>query len=234
MAWHGWFITCFSIPGLFMEARPVKIIDMLAWPRRQHYEFFKGFNHPHFNMCANVDLTKLRPIIKERQISLTIALIYLISRSANAVPEFRYRIRDGQVVEHETVSPSVTILVENDLFSFCLIEYTEDFSEFADRATKMIAWAKANPSLKDPIDRDDLLYMTVIPWVSFTSFTHPMRQHPADYIPRFAWGKTFEEGSALKLPLSVQGHHELMDGIHMGRLYMNLEEYLENPEIVLE
>ncbi len=78
---------------------------------------------------------------------------------------------------------------------------------------------KNNPTLKDPPGRDDLLYMTAIPWVSFTSFVHPMRLHPADYVPRFAWGKYFEEGKRLKMPLSVQGHHALLDGIHMGKFY---------------
>jgi chloramphenicol O-acetyltransferase type A len=212
----------------------MKIVDKHDWPRRDHYEFFKSFNHPHFNMCANVDLTRLSIYIKTHKISLTTAITYLITRSANAIPEFRQRMRGDLLVEHESVSPSVTILVDNDLFSFCLIEYTEAFGEFANRAAAMIASVKENPTLQDPPDRDDLLYMTAIPWVSFTSFTHPMRQHPADYIPRFAWGKTFEEDRVIKLPLSVQGHHELMDGIHIGRLYMILQDLLAQPEISLQ
>ncbi|NJD59923.1 MAG: chloramphenicol acetyltransferase [Anaerolineales bacterium] len=211
----------------------MRIVDMQTWPRHEHYQFFKGFNHPHFNMCANVDLTHLRPYIKSHQISFSVAITYLISRSANAIPEFRYRMRDGVLVEHETVSPSVTILVENDLFSFCLLEYTHDFQVFANQATQLIALVKENPTLKDPPNRDDLLYMTAIPWVSFTSFTHPMRQHPADYIPRFAWGKITDNGGRSQMPLSVQGHHELMDGIHMGRLYMILEDLLAHPETTL-
>jgi chloramphenicol O-acetyltransferase len=32
-------------------------------------------------------------------------------------------------------------------------------------------------------------FYTAIPWVSFTSFAHPMNLQPADSIPRFAWGK---------------------------------------------
>ena len=75
--------------------------------------------------------------------------------------------------------------------------------------------------------------MTAILWVSFTSFTHPMQLHPADSIPRFAWGKTFEEGKSLKMPLSVQGHHALMDGIHMAKFYSEMEDYLQQPEVVL-
>jgi chloramphenicol O-acetyltransferase type A len=75
--------------------------------------------------------------------------------------------------------------------------------------------------------------MTAIPWVSFTSFSHPMTLHPADSIPRFAWGKFFEDTGLLKMPLSVQGHHALMDGIHMGKFYAEVQDYLHHPEFVL-
>src|SRR4030042_3904984 len=208
-------------------------IDMQTWSRREHFEFFKAFNHPHFNMCANVDLTRFHPYVKGHGFSLTAAIIYVISRTANAIPEFRQRMRDGEIVEHETVSPSVTILVDNDLFSFCTIDYNQDFVEFAGRATGLIAAVKNSPTLIDPPGRDDLLYMTALPWVSFTSFMHPMRLHPADSVPRFAWGKYFKEGGRLKMPLSVQGHHALMDGIHLGKFYGLLQDYLDQPELVL-
>jgi chloramphenicol O-acetyltransferase type A len=208
-------------------------IDLQTWSRREHYELFSNFNHPHFNMCANVDLTRFQPYVKEYGFSLTASIIYVISRAANSIPEFRHRIRDGEIIEHEIVSPSVTILVDNDLFSFCTIDYCPDFSEFAGRASRMIEAVRENPTLKDPPGRDDLLYMTAIPWVSFTSFSHPMKLHPADSVPRFAWGKLFEEGEHLKMPLSVQGHHALMDGIHLAKFYGIVQEYFHQPQTVL-
>ena len=78
-----------------------------------------------------------------------------------------------------------------------------------------------------------MLYMTPIPWVSFTSFIHPMQLHPADSIPRFAWGKCFKEGDTMKMPLGVQGHHAVMDGVHMGRFYEQVENYLIQPQVLL-
>ena len=207
-------------------------IDMQTWSRREHFEFFNTFNHPHFNLCANVDLTNFYPVIKAHGFSISVAIIYVISRAANAIPEFRYRMRDGEIIEHETVSPSVTILIANDLFSFCAIEYCPDFPEFARRAIEVMAAVKSNPTLKDPPGRDDLLFMTALPWVSFTSFTHPMRLHPCDSVPRFAWGKYFTQAGALLMPLSVQGHHALMDGVHLGKFYMEVQECLEHPAIL--
>jgi len=211
----------------------MRTIDIQNWSRRDHFEFFKAFNHPHFNLCANVDLTKFYPYLKSHNYSVTTAIIYVITRAANAIPEFRQRMRGEDVIEHDNVSPSVTIRVENDLFSFCSIEYCQEFGEFAQRTAARMVAVKIDPTLKDPPGRDDLLYMTAIPWVAFTSFTHPMRQHPADSIPRFAWGKFISEGTSLKMPLSVQGHHALMDGIHMGKFYEAIQDYLYHPEGIL-
>lgn len=208
-------------------------IDLQTWARREHFKVYNTFDHPHFNMCANTDLSAFYPFIKERGTSFNVAVIYIITRAANAIREFRYRICAGEVVEHEVVHPSTTILTEDDLFSFCTLDYTEDFFSFAARAEKVIAYTKEHPSLQDPPGRDDLLFMTAIPWVSFTSFTHPMHLNPADSVPRFAWGKMFEEGRYLKMPLSVQGHHALMDGIHMGSFYEKVQDYLNQPEAVL-
>jgi chloramphenicol O-acetyltransferase type A len=185
-------------------------------------------------MCANVDISPFYALVKQQGISLTVAMVYVISRAANAIPEFRYRIRAGSVVEHEVVHPSTTILGDKDLFSFCTFDYVEEFSVFADRAAKSIAQVKENPTLKDEPGQDDLLYMTPIPWVSFTSFMHPLPALPPDSVPRFAWGKFFQDGDSLKMPLGVQAHHALMDGLHMGRYYAEVQDYLRDPISVLD
>jgi len=208
-------------------------IEMQTWPRREHFKLFSAFDHPHAGMCANVDLTTFYPVVKQRGFSFTVALVYVLARAANAIPEFRYRIRAREVVEHEIVHPSGTILVDEDLFTFCTFDYVEDFSDFAARAAERIAYVQEHPTLGDEPGRDDLLFMTAIPWVSFTSVMHPMHLDPADSVPRIAWGKFFEDGELLKMPLGVQGHHALMDGIHIGRFYAEVQDYLQQPGVVL-
>jgi chloramphenicol O-acetyltransferase type A len=171
--------------------------------------------------------------VKQSNLPFTVAVTYILSKAANAIPEFRLRIRGEEVVEHETVHPSITLLVDEDHFSFCTIGYDEDFKTFAANAETQIANVKAEPTLEDEPGRDDLLFMSIIPWVSFTSFMHPMHLDPPDSIPRFAWGKFFKEGDGLKMPLSVQAHHALMDGVHMGRYFTQVQADLERPEEVL-
>ena len=208
-------------------------IEMQTWSRRNHFKLYRTFDHPHFSMCVNVDVTAFHPFVKRNASSFTVAMVYLISRASNAIPEFRQRIRGDEVVEHEIVHPGFAVLVDTDLFSFCAVAYAEDFSEFAKRAASGIANVKEHPDLEANPEKDDVVYMSPIPWVSFTSFTHPMQLHPADSVPRFAWGKYFEEGDTLKMPVGVQGHHAVMDGVHMGRFYERLQDYLDHPELAL-
>lgn len=208
-------------------------INLETWPRRELFNLYCNWDYPHFNMCANVDLTVFYPVLKQRGISFSVAIVYVIARAANAIPEFRYRIRAGEVIEHEIVHPSTTILTSEDLFSFCRIDYTEDFASFAARAVEQIAQVQEHPIVKNEPGQDNLLYMTAIPWVSFTGFMHPIHLSPVDSVPRFAWGKFFEDGEFLKMPLSVQAHHALMDGMHMGRFYAKVQDYLHHPCAVL-
>jgi chloramphenicol O-acetyltransferase type A len=207
----------------------VRYIDLETWPRRDHFTFFSGWAYPHFSLCANVDVTAFFPAVKQRGISVTVATLYVLARAANAIPEFRQRIRGDAVVEHEIVHPGTTILINEDLFSFCMVDYDENFDSFAARATEQIAYVKAHPTIKN-VPEDNVFYSTSIPWVSFTGLMHPLDLERLDSVPRFAWGKVFEEGQSLKMPLSVQAHHALVDGVHAGRFYEKVQGILSDPD----
>ena len=180
-----------------------------------------------------MDITTFYSFVKLHGISFNLAIVYILTRTANAISEFRYRIRGEAMIEHEVIHPSSTIMGKEDVFSFCTMEYLERFTDFTARNSEKISQVRAHPRLLgEDQDRDDLLFMTAIPWVSFSSFMHPLKL-PVDSIPRFAWGKFFKDSNTLKMPLSVQAHHALMDGLHMGRFFEKVQENFEMPEVVL-
>lgn len=208
-------------------------IDMNSWPRRKHFELYITFDYPHFNLCANVNITNFYASLKQRPESINNGIIYLLARCANEIPEFRYRIRGNQVVEHEIVHPSAIVLTDDNSFSYCTMPYQVDFSRFAARAQELAQQVKENPVLEDEPGQDDLLFMTTVPWVSFTSIAHPIHMNPVDSVPRIAWGKFFNQGEQLKMPLSIQAHHALMDGFHAGQYYQLVQQYLSDPDTLL-
>ena len=204
-------------------------IDMDNWHRRTHYELFRSMDFPHFSLTIRLDLTNFLPYIKQRRESLTVCMMYLAAKAANRIPEFRTRIREDAVIEHEVIHPSVTILTEDELFTFCSVRYAEDFSDFAPRAREQINYVRANPSLDDGDWRDSLLFMTSMPWIHFTSMHHP-ETSVNDSVPRVAWGKYLQEGDSIKMPLNVQAHHALIDGLHVGRFFETFQFYMDQPE----
>ena len=207
----------------------MKYIDMASWPRKKHFEFFTQLDFPHFNLTANVDISTFYPFLKEHQLSFFKTVLYVATKTANAIPEFRQRIRENQVVEHDMVHPSVTVMAEHEIFTFCPVTYTEDVRGFFENATQAIENVQNNVTLDDEPGRDDLLFMTSMPWVAFTGTMHPIHMHPVDSIPRIAWGKFFDDNGKYKLPLSVQVHHAVVDGIHVGRYYEQFQTLLDHP-----
>jgi chloramphenicol O-acetyltransferase type A len=208
----------------------MRIIDLSTWKRRTHYEMYSGLDFPYLNINANVDVSKLVPWCKENGFSLFSAIAYITSRSANDIPELRQRIRGDQVVEHEAIRASFTVLTENDTFGFATIEYTPDFLTFNQRVLDGIERTKQNPTIHDEPGRDDMIFLTTVTWVSFTQITHPVPLNPPDSFPRIAWGKYFQQEGKLMMPLSLMANHALVDGLHVGRFFEGVQGLLDAPE----
>jgi chloramphenicol O-acetyltransferase type A len=206
----------------------MKSVDINTWNRRRHFELFNSFDYPHFNITAPVDIADFTERCKIRNVSFTVASAFLFGRTANELESFRYRIRGKNVVFHDVVHPSFTVMANNGLFSYCTVIYEKDFSDFNKSAKEKINRMKKDPSLSDEPGQDELIYMTAIPWVSFTSFVHPIHMDPVDSVPRIAWGKSYREGNTFKMPVSVQVHQALMDGQQVGEYFENAEALFKN------
>lgn len=207
----------------------MKYLDIENWDRKEHYNYFKGLDYPQFNICANLDITEFYKFIKERNMPFFISMLYLSTKTANGIKEFRLRIRDEKVVEHEIVNPSFTVMTSKGVFSFCAADFIDNFNDFLTNTSDKIEKTKNHVMIEDEPGRDDLIYITSIPWVSFTSITHPVHMHPVDSIPRITWGKYFDDNGKIKLPFSVQCHHALVDGSHVGEYFNIIQETLKNP-----
>lgn len=208
----------------------MRVIDLDNWPRREHYRLFSGMEFPHVGICVQVDITDLWANRARLDASPTVALAYVITRAANRVPELRQRIHGETIVEYDVVHPLIAVLGEDDLFGVVTLTYDPDFATFAPTAAELLAKAKEGTSLEEfPHDqegefaRDDLLSTTMLPWLSFTSFSLTRRPW-VDAIPLLALGKVLQAGDRNLLPFSVNFHHALVDGLHIARYVKYIEE----------
>ena len=208
----------------------MKIIDIETWKRRDHYNFYNRLEYPYLNITANVNVTRLIPCIKANGYSVFATLAYIASRAANNIPELRLRIRGKQVVEHEVVRSSFTVLANDKTFGFATVDYANDFLVFHQRVLDGIQATRANPSINDEPGKDDMIFLTTMTWVSFTQISHPLPLNPPDSFPRITWGKIFKQQDQLLMPLSLNANHALVDGLHIGQFFELTQEMMNNPE----
>jgi chloramphenicol O-acetyltransferase type A len=210
-------------------------LDLESWPRRQQFHFFKGYEQPFFNVCVHLDVTALVRLGRSRKgLSFFLTYHYLALRAANETEPFRYRLRGDRVVVHDRIDMGTTILLDGERFTFCYFGYEEDFARFAEKAGAELAQLRAGRGELEPRDdRDDLVHGSVLPWLSFTSFAHARKWGREDSVPKIVFGKYFEDGGRFKMPISVEVHHALMDGLHVGRYVERLESFFADPEGLL-
>lgn len=210
-------------------------LDIETWSRRRQFEFFKDFDNPYFNLCVNVDVTSLLALTRDaKDISFFITYHFLSMKAANEVEPFRYRLRNDRVFVHERIHAGTTLLLADETFTFVYFDFDEDFSVFHTRAKAAVEKARTAVSRLDEREgQDDLIHHSVIPWVTFNSISHARNWGRQDSVPKIAFGKYREDGNRIKMPISVEVHHALMDGLHVGRYFEKLESYFSNPRPAL-
>lgn len=205
-----------------------KELNVDTWIRHAQYKFFIDYDDPTFNITANVDVTNLRKYARDHGLSFFLASLFVSTKAVNQVEEFRYRIRGDKVVVHDVINVGSTFLLDDNTFTFAYFDYCEDILEFCKSGQSVLDQCKEKEGLDSNDDEDSLIYYSVIPWISFTSLKNPSQKGNNGSIPKIIFGKYFESVAAgkehhgetrLLMPVSVEAHHALMDGFHLGQYY---------------
>lgn len=193
-------------------------IDPTVGPRADLYRRYRSYARPLYTLCAPVEVG---PLLAASPVGIFPTLLRRMLLAANAVPELRRRIRveDGRetIIEHERVDCTCTVAQDDGAFTFCRFPYPEeDFFEQVQRRVQ--ACASGVGMDLDQQDRDDLLYLTCLPWLNFSSMQHAESGDPLDCVPRIAWGRVVEG----RVSVCLTVHHALVDGRHVARFFEEL------------
>ena len=207
----------------------MKEIDIENWERKNHYLFFSNMDYPHYNLCFDVEITDFLSSLKQRNMPFYYAMIYAATRSANAVEAFRYRIRDNKIVLHDELFPSFTYLKKGEeLFKMVTLAMEDDLEKFVNNAQTKSMEQREYFIQSDFVGKDHYIFITSIPWISFTHISHTIRLNKNDSVPRISWGKYYNNDGKVLLPFSVQVNHCFADGIHISQyqeaLYKEMEK----------
>ena len=206
-------------------------IDFENWPRKDHFKFFHRMDYPHFNICMNIDVSSFVKFTRQNGLSFYYAMIFAATSTANQIDNFKYRIHDDKVVIYDKIHSSFTDMNKNNkdnLFKLLTLELKNDIYEFEKSAKEASENQQEYFIPAQHIGRDDLVYITCVPWISFTQVSHPIVLDRNDSIPRISWGKYYKQEDKILLPLSVQVNHALADGFHVGVYIETLQMFIND------
>jgi len=211
-----------------------KIINIETWKRKNQYNFFKEYDNPYFNICTELDISACFDFTNQHSISFFIASLFASNKAVNLVEELKYRIRKEEVVLHEIVHAGSTIIKNDETFGFCYFNYLESYKQFNENAKKSLNDFKLRENNFDPQDnRDNLIHYSILPWISFSSISHARNWKTNNSVPIITMGKYTKKGGKLMMPVSIEVHHSLVDGLHVSKYFNHFQEILNNPKLYL-
>lgn len=202
-----------------------KEIDEKTWERAMHCAIFRNSVEPAFCVTFEIDITDFLRRVKKDGLSFTIAMVYAVCKCANEIEAFRYRFLDGKVVLFDKIDTAFTYLnKETELFKVVNVPMYDDMQEYVEIATRTAKEQKEY--FTGPLG-NDVFQCSPMPWITYTHISHTNSGKKDNATPLFDWGKYYEKGGRIVMPVSVQAHHSFVDGIHIGKFADNLQKFMD-------
>ncbi len=203
----------------------MKHIDINTWKRKEVFNFYKDFNFPRYQVTVEIDIKKYYDYLKRHHLPIFFGIMHLVLSKMNEIDNFKYRILDEGVILHDTLHPSFTDKIKDgDTFKIVTGKYLDDIKSFCD-LSKEISQKQGDLFIDFREEqRSDLVYVSSFPWAKYTQISNATMVEPYDAIPRIIWGKFEDINGKMMMPLTIEVHHALVDGYHVGLLIKNIEK----------
>ena len=201
-------------------------IDMSAYPRRAHFDYFRTLQNPMLGVTVDVDVTELKTICKAANASFYLAFMHIAAMAANAVPELRRRIRDGGIVEYDACGTSHVELKPDGTYCYCTLHHEMPWDEYLSYAEAERRRCRQSAGINEDDDAEGLYFITSLPWLRYTQLYQPTAGGDESN-PRISWGRFApDHRGRLMMPVTLLAHHGLVDGLHISRFYSSLADQI--------
>ncbi|ORX52254.1 chloramphenicol O-acetyltransferase [Piromyces finnis] len=191
---------------------------------------FTNFLTSRYSMTVRIPAQQTYDFAKSEGMSFFNLTTACLLKAINEIPEFKYRIKDGHVVEYEKIN-AISPIMQPD-HSICEIEIKpisefnsiKEWNSYIENKKKNIEDNQfiVEPSLRDVLP---IANFSCIPWINFDSMTNIIAE-PNQIMPVVSWGK-FVDG---KIPISLTASHIFVFGWQFKLFYEKAEDYLTHPE----
>jgi len=203
-------------------------IDLDTWERREYFQHYVGADLPYINVGIHLDVTALVAFAKKNGLSSYLTLIHSAHQVAGSIENFRYRIKEGRPIMCDRLRLSFTHVPQGaDLFVNVTLDFADDLLTFHESAKAQMAAQGTDPGFAALIGAYDIIGYSAVPWIQYTHVIRTIARLGADSNPKMTWGKYFRQDDRVLTPFSVQVHHGLMDGLHVGRFLDELQTHID-------
>ena len=211
-----------------------EIIPPDTWDRKVKLDYYKDFDMPYIIMTAEVDVTNVVHFAHKNEVSFNLCMVYLCNEVADSILHFRYRMIDGKPCLVAYNQPEINHIFPGEeefvmsygawpndsIIRFC----RETYQRFEDAAAGRAPESRY-------ADHTGVINYTAIPWVHYSQMFRTIKKGGGDTNPKISFGKYMEKDGHYMMPVSVQVHHTLMDGYHVGQFYIKLEQSIQELAI---
>ena len=196
-----------------------QLIDIENWGRKEYYEHFIRDVVCTFSVTVNLDITCLKG---QR---LYPAMIWLLTKTVNEMPEFRTSLTQQGLGIYDSMHPMYTTFnQESKTFSGIWSYYSPLYSTFLENYRADVAqYSKSTRYAPKEGTPENAFNISMVPWLEFTSVNLNVFDDGKYLLPIFTMGKFFQRDGKRLLPMAIQVHHAVCDGYHVGLFVEKLQ-----------
>lgn len=205
----------------------MKEFDITGWKRREIYEAFSQFDFPFYHVAFYVDVTRLKAYTLKRGLSFYYSMIWLATKAADSILNFRLRIENGKLYDIESSVPGLTFLKsDHEDFQIVVCSLTDSLDDYTGKVRNL---TENQSSFKggENVPEWEQIYFSCLPWMEISSLSSERVIDADDAVPRIAWGRYVERDGRLQLCVSVDVNHRFIDGYYIGRFYQELQKSID-------
>ncbi len=190
-------------------------LDINTWNRKKHFEHFNALADPYFGVTIPFNVTNAYKHAKQSGISFFGKYLHDCMKAVNSVENFKYRIENDEIVIHDVIHASATLMRKDNTFGFSFINFDKDLYTFLTNINKEKERIENSTDLYPPNNTLDCIYCSALPWFSFTGHKEPVSGR-SESVPKLGFAKVEQTGGELIMNVSVCVNHALVDGYHVG------------------
>lgn len=211
------------------------IINMDTWDRKDCFNHFFNNAKCTYSITVNIDITNLYNYIKTNKLRLYPTFTWVVSKAINNYQEFKMAFdEEGRLGFFDEIGPSYSVLndktkVMSDLYT----SFNPAFLSFYKDMDNALNSYKQNTNFTTKFE-NNFFIVSCLPWFNYTSFNVNNEGSSPFLFPMVTWGKFFEDGDKIILPVTIQVHHAVADGYHCSLFFSDITEISLNPEQYLK